>query len=140
MDIEHLAAVIGIATGAPLILAFIYKLVRRGERVLQAIQGLQSDLRPNGGSSFADHVNRRFGQLNLRLDEATNTAREAADAATRVEVIGNLDRAEIRRTLSSIQDAALSNGSALQTHLVDAAHAQTKIDERLERIEKLRSA
>jgi hypothetical protein len=147
VDLETAAAIAALVTFVLAALALGYRAIRRADRVLTAVENIQRDLRPNGGSSFADTIDGKFAEMNGRITEVSHAARTAADIAARSEAVTNIDRGQIRNSLRTLVDTSkttstllATTSTLLATHLGDAARDKTEILARLGAVEDRRSA
>ena len=86
----------------------------------------------NGGGSLRDSVDR----ASSAAEEAHAAAKEAAEKAARAELVGNMDRADIRHRLNAIETKVDKYSEGLSSHLAEAQVRTEAINERMDKIER----
>lgn len=86
----------------------------------------------NGGGSLRDSVDR----ASAAAEEAHAAARDAAEKASRAELVGNMDRADIRHRLNTIETKVDRYSEGLSAHLAEAQVREQTMNHRIDKIEK----
>lgn len=86
----------------------------------------------NGGGSLRDSVER----MAVDVKDAKENAKDAAEKATRAELAGNFERADIRRKLGGIEGKLDKYATDFSAHLAESKVRTEVFEQRVRQVEK----